>query len=86
MRKAPGSDGFMSEHLKAGGEAIAIWLTRILNAVVDVETIRSVLKLGVIVPVYNGGGKDPLRTDNYSGITLTSMVSKVLELLLMKRL
>ena len=39
MRKAPGPDGFMSEHLKAGGEAIAIWLTRIL--VVDLETIRS---------------------------------------------
>ena len=65
---------------------MVIWLTNILNAVVKMETIPDVLKRGVIVPVYKGGGKDPMRTDSYRGITLTSMVSKVLEFLMLERL
>ena len=45
-----------------------------------------VLKQGLIVPVYKGGGKDPLRVDSYRGVTLTSMVAKVLEFLFLERL
>ena len=30
-KKAPGQDGLMAEHLKAGGEAVVIWLTRTLR-------------------------------------------------------
>ena len=39
-----------------------------------------------MVPVYKGRGKDPMKTDSYRGITLTSMVAKVLEFLLLERL
>ena len=85
-RKAPGPDGLMAEHLKAGGEAMVIWLLRILNAVVELEVVPDVLKQGLIVPVYKGGGKDPLRVDSYRGVTLTSMVAKVLEFLFLERL
>ena len=42
---------------------MVIWLTKILNAVVKLETIPDVLKKNVIVPVYKGGGKDPMRTE-----------------------
>ncbi len=38
------------------------------------------------MPVYKGGGKDPLKVDSYRGVTLTSMVAKVLEFLLLDRL
>ena len=41
---------------------------------------------GVVVPVYKGGGKDPMKTDSYRGITLTSTVAKVLEFLLLEHL
>ena len=67
----------------------------ILNDVVELEVVPGLLKSGVVVPVYmqgarGGGGKDPLKTDSYRGITLTStdsyggitltlMVAKVLE-------
>ena len=61
-------------------------LRNILNAIVEFESVPSVLKRGVVVPVYKGGGKDPLKIDNYRGITLTSMVAKVLEFLLLERL
>ena len=80
-RKAPDPDGLMAEHLKVGGEAVVIWLMRIVNATVELEVIPDVLKRGVIVPIYKGGGRDPLKTDNYRGITLTTMISKVLEFL-----
>ena len=50
------------------------------------KVIPEVLKRGVIVPVYKAGGKDPLYIDSYRGITLTSMVAKVLEFLLLDRL
>ena len=43
-------------------------------------------KRGVIVLVYKGGREDPLNIDSYNGITLTAMVGKVQEFLLLERL
>ena len=85
-QKEPGPDGLLAEHLKAGGEAVVIWLINILNATGELECVPTVLKRGVVVPVYKGGGKDPMKIDSYRGITLTSMVAKVLEFLLLQRL
>ena len=36
------------------------------------------LKSGVVVPVYKGSGKDPTNVNSYRGVTLTSVVGKVL--------
>ena len=85
-KKAPGPDGLLAEHLKARGEAVVIWLMNILNATAELESVPTVLKRGVVVPVYKGGGKDPMKIDSYRGITLTSMVAKVLEFLLLQRI
>ena len=46
-RKTPGPDGLMAEHLKEGGEVMVVWLSNILNAVVDLEVVPSTLKSGV---------------------------------------
>ena len=71
-----------------GGGAVVIWLMRILNAIMELKVVQDVLKRGVIVPVYKGGGKNPLKVDNYRGATVTSMVAiyKGLELLVLERL
>ena len=50
------------------------------------EEIPPLFKLGSICPVYKGGGKDPLLTNNYRGITVNSVLSKVLEILVLSRL
>ena len=63
-----------------------IWLMNVMNAIVELEVIPDSLKQGLLVPVYKRGGKDPLRMDSYRGITLTSMVAKVLEFLILGRL
>ena len=82
LRKAPGPDNLMTEHLRYGGPSIILWLTEILNCIVELEEIPSILKHGTTIPVYKGGGKDPLDVNSYRGITLNSVIFKVLELLL----
>ena len=86
LKKSAGPDNITAEHLKFGGQAIITWLTEILKSIVDVEQIPSCLKLGITIPVYKGGGKDPLNTNSYRGITLNSVISKVLETLLLNRM
>ena len=76
----------MTKHLLEGGVTLIKWLTGILNAVICLEAIPDSLKCGIIVPVYKGSGRDPLRADNYRGVTLSSVVSKVLEVLILERL
>ena len=75
--KAAGMDGLGAEHLKHAGESLVIWLRNIMNALIDLEMIPDFLKQDAVVPVYKGGGKDPLLMDSYRGITLTSILSKV---------
>ena len=68
-KKAAGPDGMNTEHIKEGGAEVVIWLTGILNGIIEIEAILSVLKCMTVVPFYKGGGKDPLRVDSYQGIT-----------------
>ena len=75
---AAGLDGLVAEHLKYAGESMVIWLRNIMNALIELEMIPGFLKKGVVVPVYKGGGKDPLLMNSYRGI---SILSKVLEFL-----
>ena len=81
-RKDPRPDGLLAEHLKAGAEAVNIWLRNILNAVVELEVISEVLHelRGVLLSLHT---KLVGCFDSYLGITLTSMVVKVLEYLLL---
>jgi len=62
------------------------WLTGILNIIIELEEVPDVLKCGIVVPIYKGAGKDPLNPCNYRGITITSVVCKVLESLILTHL
>ena len=57
-----------------------------MNAIVESGAILSVLKAGIVVSVYKGGAKDPLKVDSFRGVTLTSILAKVLEFLIVERL
>ena len=48
------------------------------------EVVPELMKSGVIVPIYKGSRKDPLKVNSYRWITLTSMVSKVLDFLVLE--
>ena len=84
--KAVGPDGLQGERLKFGGNAVVVRLNGMLNAITELEVVPEVLKTGIIVPVYKGGGKDPLKMNSYWGVTLTSVIAKVLESLVLERM
>ena len=63
-----------------------VLLQGVLNFIAESEAVPNVLKAGIVVPVYKGGGKDPLKVDSFRGVTLTSTQAKVLEFLIMERL
>ena len=75
-----------AEHLKYGGPILRDWILQVCNAISVLEEVPVFLKMGIITPVYKGGGKDPLDTNNYRGVTVTSVFAKVLESLLLPRL
>ena len=81
--KSAGHDMLQAEHLRYGGPALRKWILQICNSIADLEHVPETLKIGIVVPVYKRGGKDPLDTNSYRGITLTSVLAKVLETLLL---
>ena len=86
LKKSPGPDNLTSEHFRFSGYSVVTWLTEVLNFVVELEQLPSSLKSGITIPVYKGGGKDPLDLNSYRGIILNSVISKILESLILDRL
>ena len=86
LGKAAGHDGLRAEHLKYGRPMLRDWILQVCNAIVDVESVPNSLKTGIITPVYKGCGKGPLDTNSYRGVTLTSVLAKVLETLTLMRM
>ncbi len=80
----PGADGITAPLLKAGLEPVA-WLHRVILAVWRSGRAPEAWKSAVVVPLYKGKGSHQC-TDNYRGINLLSIPSKVYTLLLMHRL
>lgn len=86
LGRSKGADGLNSEHLLHGGATLMLWLTKIFNAVISLEEVPTCFKEGVIIPVYKGKGKDPLLASSYRGITLSSIMAKTLEIVILKRM
>ena len=47
---------------------------------------RVCFKLGIVIPAFKGKGRDPLLIKSYRCITLTSVLAKVFEILLLNRM
>ena len=84
--KAAGPEGLMAEHLQEAGSEVQVWLRNVLNAIVELEEVPNTLKSGIIIPVYKGSGRDPVKTDSYRGVTLSSVLAKMLEMLVLGRM
>ncbi len=86
MGKSSGPDGVSPEHIKYGGESLKVWLKKVFNRILFLEEVPASMKDGLVIPVYKGQGKDPLLLNSYRGITLSSVVAKLLEIVLLQRL
>ena len=84
--KACGPDNILPEHIIHGGDYLILWLKKIFNEILHLEQIPSCLKEVEIISIYKGKGKDPLLTSNYRGISLSSIISKVFERVILLRM
>ena len=80
------SEHLILEHLIYGGDSLKLWLKKIFNAIVSLEEIPSSFKEGIVIPIYKGKGKDPLLTSSYRGITLSCIMAKTLEIVILNRM
>ena len=86
LGKSCGINGLDCEHIVFGGETIKIWLKKIFSSILHFEQLSVCLKEGIIVPIYKGRGKDPLLVSSYRGITLSSVIAKLFEVIILRRL
>ena len=56
-----------------------LWVQQVCNAIVELQVVPDMLKLGVVQHMYKGNGRDPLDTNSYCGITLSSVMFRTLE-------
>ena len=78
-KKAAGHDGICSRELKVVADKIAWQLATLFNESLETGEIPSDFKVGNIIPIFKSGKKDVTAPENYRGISLTPLVSKVLE-------
>ena len=83
-KKVPGWDKVTIEHLKHSGELIMHTVTWLMNSMVKLEIIPKFYKKGLIVPIPKAN-KDHTIKDNNRGITLLSVLYKLIERIIIKR-
>ena len=82
--KAPGADGITAEMLKVDEEETPRLLTEIFNQIWESEEIPETWKIGLIVKLPKKG--DLTNCNNWRGITLLSLTSKVFSKIIQDRL
>ncbi len=84
-RKSADVYGLTAEHLLYGGTSLLHYITDIIQAIFDVGEIPDMLKRGILSPVYKNKGSQKEAT-NYRGITVTPVLSKLIELLIRNKI
>ncbi|KAK3105231.1 hypothetical protein FSP39_020278 [Pinctada imbricata] len=83
--KAADIMGLTAEHLKMALDQVTPSITRIINAMLERGEVPHILKTGVLTPVLKKG-KDKTRPGNYRGVTVTTLLGKILETYIRDRL
>nr|CAI5853961.1 unnamed protein product [Callosobruchus analis] len=83
-KTSAGFDGLTINMLEEVKEVIIPLLVYLVNKSVETFTFPAVLKLAIVIPVHKKG--DPEDIDNYRQISLLSVISKILEKFLYRRI
>jgi len=81
--KAAGIDNLTAEHLFYCHPSIAVHLSNLFNLMLKHGYVPSQLGLSIIVPLVKDKSGDVCSSDNYRGITISPLISKVFEYCLM---
>ena len=82
--KAQDCRGLAAEHLKFSPDSVSFYLADIMNYILRTGYVPRQLKEGVLTPVLKID-KDPTLPTNYRGITVLSILGKLLEKVILKR-
>ena len=83
--KAADEFGISAEHLKYASSSLVPSLTLLLNAIIEFSFIPDQFKSGILYPILKRG-KDPSNFENFRGITVSPLLGKVLELVILDRI
>ena len=84
-KKAPDELGLTAEHLKHAGNSLIEDITDAFNRIICDKQIPEAFKTGILNPVLKKS-KDPTNMDNYRGITVSPIIGKLFESVLLLRL
>ncbi|CAC5357508.1 unnamed protein product [Mytilus coruscus] len=76
--KATDKLGLAAEHFKNSPAIVTQFLTDCFNTIMKDKLIPHIFKSGIVIPVLKKG-KNPMMMDNYRGIAVTPVVSKLCE-------
>ena len=82
--KAADEYGITAEHIKYSGNEVLMIYQSIFQQIYDQGAVADSFKTGVITPIPKKG-KDPTQTENYRGITVTSVHGKIFEYILIEK-
>ncbi len=81
--KAAGPDDICNEHIIYGGAQLSVHLCLLFNAMLRHSFIPTAFHYGVIIPLLKNKHGDASKLDMYRGITLSVVVSKLFEQVLL---
>ena len=84
--KVPGLDGLTSEHIKFADPLVSYYLSILFRLMIKRELVPAGFGMGVTIPLIKNAEGNKLDSDNYRGITLSPVISKIFELVLMQLL
>ena len=83
---APGIDGLTTEHLSFGkSEVLCKVLAALLSNILSWQMVPDTFQIGLIIPVLKRPSLNPNDVSSFRPITLSSALSKLLELLLLPK-
>ena len=81
---APGVDSISTEHLKHGKSAhLCALIARLLSHCLSKSMVPTSFTIGIIVPIFKKPSLNPNTASSYRPVTLSSVYSKLLEMLMM---
>ena len=79
-KKAKDEEGIVAENLKLGGPNISIFITKLINMIIEMKTVQTIIKCGVLHPIHTKNKLIKV-SGNYTGITITNTIAKVFNIL-----
>ena len=77
--------GLSAEHLKYSGAVLLPAIAEICNEMLTTKSVHEAFKSGIITPVHKKE-KDPCKMDNYRSITVSSILGKLFETIILNHL